>query len=199
MQKLNSRSKPFHPAFDMRSPPTIPNKATHIRDRLPYIFGLLPQCVITLFMLSISCQSFAQTQTLASDLKWMAGCWTSEGKEFGSGETWLMPAGGTMLGVSRTVKAGKTVAFEFMQIRQNQEGKLVFIALPSGQRETTFVATTSSSEHVIFENPRHDFPQSIAYRKSGPDTIVARIEGTRDGMARAIIFPMRRTSCEPSQ
>jgi hypothetical protein len=199
MQKLNSRSKPFHPTFDMRSLSTIQNKATHIRDRLPYIFRLLPQCVITLFMLSISFQSFAQTQTLASELKWMAGCWTSEGKEFGSGETWLMPAGGTMLGVSRTVKAGKTVAFEFMQIRQNQEGKLVFIALPSGQRETTFVATTSSSEHVIFENPRHDFPQSIAYRKSGPDTIVARIEGIRDGMARAIIFPMRRTSCEPSQ
>lgn len=199
MQKLNSRSKSFHPAFDMRSLSTIPNKGTPIRDRLPYIFGLLPQCVITFFMLSISCQSFAQTQMLASDLKWMAGCWTSEGKEFGSGETWLMPAGGTMLGVSRTVKAGKTVAFEFMQIRQNQEGKLVFIALPSGQRETTFVATTSSSEHVIFENPRHDFPQSIAYRKSGPDTIVARIEGTHDGMARSIIFPMRRTSCEPSQ
>ncbi len=199
MQKVYPQSKPFQLTFDMLSLSTIRVKSIRKRIRLLSIFSFLPQYAIFLFMLGISSPSFAQTQPLVSDLKWMAGCWTSEGKEFGSGETWLIPAGGTMLGVSRTVKAGKTVAFEFMQIRQNQEGKLVFIALPSGQRETTFVATTSSSEHVIFENPRHDFPQSIAYRKSGPDTIVARIEGTRDGMARAIIFPMRRTSCEPSQ
>ena len=35
----------------------------------------------------------------------------------GSGEQWMTPAGGTLLGISRTVAKGRTVAHEFMQIR----------------------------------------------------------------------------------
>ena len=52
-----------------------------------------------------------------SQLAWLGGCWKSETAEPGSGEHWLPLAGGTLLGVSRTVKQGKTVEFEFMQVR----------------------------------------------------------------------------------
>ncbi len=101
-----------------------------------------------------------------------------------------------MLGVGRTVTAGKTSDFEFMQIRTGPEGKLVFIALPSGKRETTFFASEVGPEHIVFENPSHDFPQRVSYRKTGTETMVARIEGVRDGVARGINFPMRQNSCE---
>ena len=104
-----------------------------------------------------------------------------------------------MLGVGRTVRAGKTVDFEFMQIRIGTDGKLVFIALPSGKRETTFVASAVGPEDVVFENPSHDFPQKVSYRKTGTETMVARIEGVREGVTRGVNFPMRRTSCELSK
>src|SRR5690349_7932374 len=97
-------------------------------------------------------------------LAWLAGCWQAERGDAGSGEHWLPPAGGTMLGVSRTVKNGKTVEFEFMQLRNNAAGQLVLIAMPSGQKETTFVASAVGKDAVTFENPRHDFPQKVSYR-----------------------------------
>jgi hypothetical protein len=104
-----------------------------------------------------------------------------------------------MLGVGRTVRSGRMVDHEFMQIRVGPEGKLVFIAMPAGKPEATFVATATELEDVSFENPSHDFPQKISYRKTGEVTMVARIEGTRNGVARSVTFPMRRISCELSK
>ena len=134
--------------------------------------------------------------TSLSSVAWLAGCWSAEQGEAGSGEQWLPPAGGTMLSVSRTVKDGKTVEFEFMQLRVNAEGKLVFIALPSGQKETTFVASNVGQDFVTFENPQHDFPQKVIYRLESPTRLIGRIEGTRGGTVRGVDFPMRRVTCE---
>lgn len=116
--------------------------------------------------------------------------------EVGSGEHWLPPAGGTMFGVGRTVKNGKTVDFEFVQLRTNADGKLVFIAQPSGQKEATFVASSITDNSVTFENPQHDFPQKVIYRLQPEGRLVARIEGTRDGKVRGVDFPMQRVSCD---
>jgi hypothetical protein len=128
---------------------------------------------------------------------WLAGCWAPENGEVGSVEHWLQPAGGIMLGVSRTVKNGKTAEFEFMQLRVNGEGKLVFIALPSGQKEATFVATSIGEFSVTFENPQHDFPQKVSYRRDGGGgRLIGRIEGNRNGAPRAIEFRMRHVVCE---
>lgn len=130
-----------------------------------------------------------------TSLAWLAGCWSPEKGDPGSVEHWLPPAGGTMLGVSRTVKNGQTVEFEFMQLRVNAAGKLVFIALPSGQKETTFVASSVGKDSVTFENPQHDFPQKVIYRLESAGRLIARIEGNRGGTPRGFDFSMRRVSC----
>jgi hypothetical protein len=88
------------------------------------------------------------------------------------------------------------VAFEFVQLRVNAEGKLVFIALPSGQKETTFVASAVAKDSVTFENPEHDFPQKVMYRLQPGDRLVARIEGMRGGTLRGVDFPMKRVACD---
>jgi len=129
------------------------------------------------------------------DLAWLAGCWSSEGREAGSGEQWSAPAGGTMLGTSRTVRGGRTVEWEFLRIREAEDGILEYVALPSRQAETVFRMSRISDRGVTFENPGHDFPQRIVYRREGLDRLVARIEGSVDGRDRAVEFPMRRASC----
>jgi Domain of unknown function (DUF6265) len=129
-------------------------------------------------------------------LAWLAGCWAAEAGEQGSVEHWLAPAGGTMLGVGRTVKNGKTVESEFMRIQVNAEGKLVYIALPSGQAEAAFTQKEIAPNAVTFENLQHDFPQRISYRLLATDQLLARIEGLRKGVLRAIDYPMKRTRCD---
>ena len=128
---------------------------------------------------------------------WLAGCWQAEGGEPGSVEQWLHPAGGTMLGMSRTVRGGETVAHEFLQIRRRADGALVFIANPSGQAEATFALQDGQGDAAVFANPAHDFPQRVIYRRVGADRLAARIEGTQDGKDTGIDFPMRRAACTP--
>jgi hypothetical protein len=83
---------------------------------------------------------------------WLAGCWAIDGAEPGSEERWMPLAGGTMLGVSRTIEQGKTVAFELMEIRHLPDGKLPFVAHPSGRATATFTALRVGDFEVIFES-----------------------------------------------
>lgn len=126
---------------------------------------------------------------------WLAGCWEQEKGERGSLEMWMPAAADAMLGTSRTVRNGKTVAHEFMQIRV-QSNALVFIALPSNQREATFTAVRNLEREIVFENLQHDFPQRIIYRRTGADALSARVEGMREGKLRGIDYSFKKVSCD---
>jgi len=137
----------------------------------------------------------AQTATTA-DLTFMAGCWRLTANNRTTDEHWLLPAGGTLMGVSRTVANGKTVEYEFLQIRDLPQG-VTYIAKPSGQPEAQFTIASKTADEIVFENPKHDFPQRIRYKRVGADRLEARIEGTMNGKARGIDFPYTRVSCTP--
>jgi len=136
----------------------------------------------------------AQDADLAR-LAWLGGCWKSATGEAGSEEQWMPGAGQTMLGMARTVKQGKTVSHEFMQIRA-VDGTLAFTAHPSGQKSATFTLLRISETEVVFENAQHDFPQRVAYKLESETRLAARIEGLRNGTPRVIDFPMTRVSCD---
>lgn len=106
----------------------------------------------------------------------------------------MAPAGGTMVGVSRTVARDATRAWEFLRIVP-VVGVLTYVAQPSGQAETSFPATAISDSLAVFENPGHDFPQRIEYRRVTADSIVARISATQAGKVRGMEIPMRRGRC----
>jgi hypothetical protein len=130
-----------------------------------------------------------------ANLSWLSGCWAREQGEPGSGEMWTAPAGGTMLGISRTIRAGKTVEHEFMQIREEAPGRIVLIALPSGQVETRFALVRFGPDEWVFENPDHDFPQRVVYRLNAPDELHAYVEGTRGASTKRFDFRYKRASC----
>lgn len=144
--------------------------------------------------LLLAAVSTAQADPFAP-VAWMAGCWAQTGREAGSVEQWTAPAGGLMLGMARIVKDGRAVEFEFMQLRADADGQLSFIAQPQGRPPTAFKLVHPSDAEARFENPAHDFPQRVIYRRTAPDQLVARIEGERNGKTRAIDFPMQRTAC----
>jgi Domain of unknown function (DUF6265) len=148
------------------------------------------------FLLFVSpVTAFADDVSVAG-LSWMAGCWSYIGAEPGSGEQWMNPAAGSMLGMSRTVNDGETVAFEFLRIAEDDEGIPALFALPSGQSATTFTLLRQSDNEVVFANPGHDFPQRVIYRLTPGPTLIGRIEGTVNGEVRSVDFPMKRIDCE---
>ena len=145
----------------------------------------------------LSATALSQTpKAELSSLAWLAGCWEgsySNGRSVT--EQWMKPSGETMMGMSRTVKNGKTVEFEFVRIVKEEDGSIHYVAKPSGQEGASFKLISLEETKVVFENPKHDFPQRISYRLSG-DSLNARIEGTMNGKERGIDFPYRKVKCE---
>lgn len=122
------------------------------------------------------------TPTLV-DLAWMAGHWAATVGDVSMEEAWIGPQGGVMLGVHRNVRVGGTAFFEYLRI-EDRGGQVVYIASPMGRGATEFTLVLVENRRVVFENPAHDFPQRIIYRREG-DTLSARAEGLVDGQSRA--------------
>ena len=131
-------------------------------------------------------------------LGWLAGCWESNLRNGAMviSEQWMKPAGGTLIGMSRTVSAGKTVAWEFLRIITDADG-ISYVARPhTNNNETVFKIAKWSPTELVFENLAHDFPQRIIYRNNGADSLFARIEGPRSGKLSGTDFTMKRVRCE---
>ncbi len=125
---------------------------------------------------------------------WMSGCWEQQSGAVTIEEFWMAPRGGVMLGMGRTSKGDAVVEFEHLRIFLRGDS-LVYRAQPSAQPATEFVAPGVEREAITFSNPTHDFPQRVIYRRGGPDSLIARIEGTSSGRTRGIDFGYRRTRC----
>ena len=137
----------------------------------------------------------AAQQATVDRVGWLQGCWHSTRGEATVEEQWMAPRGGTMLGMGRTVRSGKLVEYELVLIRE-QAGALAYEAHPSGQPTATFTAATVSDGSIVFENPQHDFPQRVGYRRNGADALEAWIEGQVNGKSRRVDFSYQRARCD---
>jgi hypothetical protein len=139
-------------------------------------------------------QSAGARPATVAELGWMAGCWERVAGSRRIEEQWMAPRGGLMLGMSRTM-AGDTLR-EYEQVALfERDGRLVYAASPARQAPAEFSSIAVSDSAVIFENPTHDFPQRVIYRRGGADSLIARVEGMRDGRLRGSDYPYRRARC----
>jgi hypothetical protein len=100
-----------------------------------------------------------------------------------------------MLGTSRTVRGDSVVEYEFLILRTGPDA-WSYEAHPSGQTPTTFrTAGVPDTETLLFANPAHDYPQEVGYRRVGPDSVTAWIDGTVAGRQRRVEFAYARVSC----
>ena len=159
---------------------------------------MIPLLKKTILILVISSSAaIAQTpKPTINDLSWLTGCWEANRKGREISEQWMKPSGRMMLGMGRTVADGKTVEFEFLQIREDNDGAIHYVAKPSGQPEAAFKLIKLQNREVIFENAEHDFPQRIIYRLQPDGSLFARIEGKLQGQIRGIDYPMTRGRCD---
>jgi hypothetical protein len=131
-----------------------------------------------------------------SDLGFMAGCWrglTRSGTTIE--EFYTPPSSNLIVGVTRYVREGRVVDFEFTRIDQTDSGAVI-TPHPKGVRSVSFAPKVVERNRAIWENPTHDFPQRIVYTRVAADTLVARIEGQTPSGDRALEWRMARATCE---
>ncbi|HLU38274.1 MAG TPA: DUF6265 family protein [Planctomycetota bacterium] len=122
----------------------------------------------------------------------LAGSWVHEDGDGRQEEHWTAPNGGMMLGMARTVRAGKAVGFEHLRIERKGD-EVVYHASPQGREPTPFTLQAAESRpgRVVFANPDNDFPKRITYWLDEEGKLHARIDGG-DERSRAVEFVWRR-------
>ena len=154
--------------------------------------------------ISFSCITFSSsnnTQTqeisrfpLIENASWLIGEWQNTSSEGILTETWEKLNDSTYAGKSFFVMGKDTVSSE--TIRLEQHGKtLLYIPTVKDQNNEqpiSFVQTSSSNKQLIFENPKHDFPQKISYTQTNKTSLTAEISGLVNGKKKSQSFPMQK-------
>lgn len=150
-------------------------------------------CVLVLAALVASSAS-AETAIGIQRVAWLSGCWEAVSPQRTVEEQWMAPRGPCMVGAGRTVRGDSLSEYELVIVREAGD-RLAYEAHPSGQATATFVSIIATESTVVFENRDHDFPQRVGYRRIGLDSLLAWIEGNREGKERRVEFPYRRAAC----
>jgi uncharacterized protein DUF6265 len=147
-------------------------------------------------MLALYVPSVARAQgaPTVAQIGWMAGCWEQSAGARVIEEQWMRPRAGLMLGVGRTVVGDSLREYEQVALFE-RGGRLVYAATPARQAPAEFESIAVSDSAVTFENPAHDFPQRVIYRRRGADSLLARVEGMRGGQVRGSDYPYGRVPC----
>lgn len=160
-----------------------------------FIGGLILGLLIVLCPAKITHSQTQEAKPTVQSLAWLSGCWErTQGKRYVE-EHWTKAAGGALLGLSRTLNDGRMTEFEFLRIHE-KDGEIFYTAKPSRQPEASFKLISLKEREAVFENPTHDFPQRIIYRRTSDQALVARIEGAMNGQQRGVDFPYTRAKCD---
>jgi len=139
----------------------------------------------------------AWTTNQINDIKkaeWLIGTWENKTPKGSVYETWNKTNETEFVGKSYIIKEKDTIIFENIQLIQKQGG-LFYIPTVKNQNEglpVRFATKTISETQLVFENPKHDFPQIISYTKITSNSLVAEISGTKNGQERRQMFSMKR-------
>lgn len=139
--------------------------------------------------------SWAQQQGELNKLEWLLGTWETKTPKGSLYETWKRKSPTEFQGKSYYLKNKDTLLFESVRLIEKDK-KLHYIVSVKHQNHELPVdfATTEIKDptSLVFENPAHDFPQMIAYKKQGKDSLMAEISGMMNGRMASQKFPMRK-------
>jgi len=132
----------------------------------------------------------ASPAATVNDLGWLAGDWVSEADGRWTEENWSAPRGAMMIGYSRSGRGDALREFEFLRIAAGEDGALAYLAQPQGRAPVAFPLVRHDKTSATFENAAHDYPQRIAYARSG-ETLTATISKIDGSKARSWSYRRR--------
>ena len=125
---------------------------------------------------------------------WLTGSWTCPAGDATVIETWATVNDSTLAGKSVVVKGKDTLPQETILLTQRgtEVAYTPTVANQNAGQPVKFVQTKADGKEWIFENPAHDFPQTIKYTKVTDDSLVATVSGKENGKMQEMSFPMKR-------
>lgn len=122
------------------------------------------------FLFASSC--FAQADFPAL----LQGTWKMEGREIY--EHWDQMNEHSMKGLSYALQDGKVTIMEYLEIFSEEKEVFYFATVPGqNQGESIRFAMKRADSVFLFENPQHDFPQSVMYQILDSNMLFVRVSG----------------------
>ena len=130
--------------------------------------------------------------TVAQNFDWLIGQWHYPAGDHLFSEKWEKNSAGMLKGEGYLIKDGDTIFTEKLSIVQ-LSGISYYIAAPQGQAPVKFILTSDNEDKYIFENPQHDFPQKIEYRRTSDSTVIATVSGVENGVDKSTEYRFTRS------
>jgi Domain of unknown function (DUF6265) len=127
----------------------------------------MKRILIALALAAAAAPAAADGPADLGELEWLAGIWVAETGRSWTEERWAPARGGVMLGTSLSGKGEAASGYEFMRIAADGEGRIAFWGAPEGKPAVPFRLVSAQRGEAVFENPTHDFPTRIVYRRTG--------------------------------
>lgn len=141
----------------------------------------------------ISCKKTEKENKLQTT-DWLIGTWENKSNEGDMVETWSKNNDSLYSGSSYFIKGKDTLHSESIQLTQ-KANVVLYTPTVKGQNNNqpiSFQLTKQTSKQLVFENPKHDFPQKIVYQQITADSLVATISGIQQGKASSESFSMKK-------
>ena len=152
--------------------------------------------LILLLLAIVSCKnSDSNKNEKIKAASWLLGNWENKLADGNLTENWEKVNDSTFQAQSYYIKEKDTLHFESITLQQKGEN-LTYTAAVKGQNDdkpVSFKLTTATEKQLVFENPKHDYPQKISYTQITPDSLVAKISGIQQGKPSSEQFSMKKT------
>ena len=125
---------------------------------------------------------------------WLIGTWENKSAQGKLSENWEKLNDSVYIGKSYFIKLKDTLHSESIVLKEI-DGDLLYIPTVKGQNNdepVSFKLTLSTTKQLVFENPKHDYPQKIVYSKINNDSLVATISGLQQGKPTSDNFKMSK-------
>jgi CubicO group peptidase (beta-lactamase class C family) len=125
-----------------------------------------------------------------TDFSWLLGTWKHEATNSTTFESWRKLSDKTLEGESwRVNKATQQKVFGEALLLAEMGGEIFYLPKTSDNpMPIAFKLTSSNANEVVFENPKHDFPQKIHYKRNADGSVTAVVSGAMNGQPRQIEF-----------
>lgn len=124
----------------------------------------------------------------------LAGTWTSSDGSYH--EKWEIRADSLLTGTGFTLEGKDTLFSEKLKIVIDETGESRYLATVPGQNNglpVAFLLSSASEDFALFENPGHDFPKRIEYRRTSDTSIVVEVGAEGDKRSFSLLMIRQQT------
>jgi hypothetical protein len=143
----------------------------------------------------------APAKAAVDDLAWIAGAWggTLNGRTIE--QHWMRPAGGSMVGMYRSIRDGRATLYEILAI-EARDGEVFLrikhfapgaglVSREEKDQSVDYALVKAESRTAVFEGTGAA-PARVTFHGPSPEALTITVEGERDGKRSATEFKYRR-------